>query len=219
MEPQTQPRDYRSSVDTSRPFRSVKEAVTVFGERLLVGEIYCPKPYAFTPPRHESPEEMSYESNQLTQCNHLNHCHQEDYYHQNHERDFLVALKKLEVELENTKAELKVLRERESVMEVALASLNAELHKNKSKLAEIEAMAARKAAASFGKIDEMREEERRKELKKRMENNQTLAHILSIEGEEFFGGRRERKTMKKKPIVPLVGDWFFKKKWESEYFP
>ncbi|GKV32195.1 hypothetical protein SLEP1_g40813 [Rubroshorea leprosula] len=212
MEPQTQPRDYRSSVDSSRPFRSVKEAVAIFGERLVVGEIYCPKPYAFTPPRHESPEEMSNESNQLSQWNHHNHCRQE-------EHDFLVALKKLEVELENTKAELRVLRERESVMEVALASLNAELHKNKSKLAEVEAVAARKAAASFGKIDVMREEERRKELKKRMENNQTLAHILSIGGEEFFGGRRERKMMKKKPIVPLVGDWFFKKKWESEYFP
>lgn len=208
------PKDYRSNVDTSRPFRSVKEAVAVFGERLLVGEIYTPKPYTYSrPPSQEitwfSPSPLN---------------RKEDDQESIHHQGVLDTLKKLETELEETKAELKLLKERESETEVALASLNAELHKNMSKLARAEAAAAKMAAETTTprtvsmemgnrSEDTAREEERRKELMKRMENNPTLSQILSIgEKEGYFGEKRERKLMKKKPIVPLVGDWLFKKK-------
>ncbi|MFQ6657015.1 hypothetical protein Gotur_026870 [Gossypium turneri] len=208
------PKDYRSNVDTSRPFRSVKEAVAVFGERLLVGEIYTPKPYTYSrPPSQEitwfSPSPLS---------------RKEDDQESIHHQGVLDTLKKLETELEETKVELKLLKERESETEVALASLNAELHKNMSKLARAEAAAAKMAAETTTprtvsmemgnkSEDRAREEERRKELMKRMENNPTLSQILSIgEKEGYFGGKRERRLMKKKPIVPLVGDWLFKKK-------
>ncbi|XP_022727344.1 WEB family protein At3g51220-like [Durio zibethinus] len=203
------PKDY--NVDTSRPFRSVKEAIAVFGERLLVGEIYTPKSYTYSrPPSQEitwySPsrkEDHGQESNQL--------------------QGVLGTLKKLEAELEETKKELKLLKERESETEIALASLNAELHKKMSKLAEAEAAAAKRAATTpramsfeIGNGEDIaREEERRRELMKRMENNPTLSQILSIGDKEgYFEVKRERKLMKKKPI-PLIGDWLFKKKGSS----
>ncbi|KAE8690755.1 putative AP2/B3-like transcriptional factor family protein [Hibiscus syriacus] len=207
------PKNYRSNVDTSRPFRTVKEAVAVFSERFLVGEIYTPKPYTYSRPPSQEVAWFSPGSTPLSRK-------------QDDQREVLDTLKKLETELEETKAELKLLKERESETEIVLASLNAELHKNMSKLAIAEAAAAKNAAETtptprtasleMGKGEDIaREEERRKELMKRMENNPTLSQsqIPSIgEKEGHFGGKRERKLMKKKPIVPLLGDWIFKKK-------
>ncbi|XP_057780306.1 WEB family protein At1g75720-like [Salvia miltiorrhiza] len=172
----------RSSVDSSRPFRSVKEAVAIFGERFLAGEIYSPKPFAF--PKKETP-----------------------FFAPSPERgdpsgaaELAESVKKLETELEETKAELKLLRDRESETEVALASLNAELHRSMSKMARAEASAAaakaKAAAADRGP-------------------SVNLAQVLSVEEEKIsvlLGGKKKEMKMKKKPIIPLVGDLFSKKK-------
>ncbi|KAK3028250.1 hypothetical protein RJ639_037584 [Escallonia herrerae] len=179
--PHKPPIDYRSNVDTSRPFRSVKEAVAVFGDRILTGEIYSPKPFTFSkqgtsPTFSPSPQ----------------------IFRDRDDPPLEETLKKLEAELEETKTELKLLKERESETEVALASLNAELHKNMSKMAKAEAAAAAKAAVT------------------RVESSPTLAQILSVaEKEVFLYGEGRKKEKKKKPIIPLVGDLFRWKKGSS----
>ncbi|KAG6437513.1 hypothetical protein SASPL_102431 [Salvia splendens] len=145
--------NHRSSVDSSRPFRSVKEAVAIFGERFLAGEIYSPKTFAFpkkeTPffsPEHDrKPPPPSEEAAVLAD-----------------------SVKKLKTELEETKAELKLLKDRESETEVALASLNAELHRNMSKMARAEAAAAGAAKAVVGRGP-----------------SPSLAQVLSVEEEKI----------------------------------
>ncbi|KAM5581805.1 WEB family protein [Rosa sericea] len=257
------PHDYHANVDTSRPFRSVKEAVAVFGERLLLGEFFSspsPKPPQLLPCYTEqeaetsSPRNKSVISSPSPKPPQLLPCYTEQEAEtssprnksvisspstsadsHSKESDYVLdSLKKLEAELEETKVELKLLKERESETEVALATLNAELHKNMSKLAQAEAAAAAKAAASSEHhvISSMRSnsEEAEKSVKKdqwsmiRMEDSTSLAQILSIGSQHenqcgYYGngGKRERnyKMMKKKPIVPLLQDLFSWKKGSS----
>ncbi|KAF8376984.1 hypothetical protein HHK36_030356 [Tetracentron sinense] len=194
----------RSGIDTSRPFRSVKEAVAVLDKRFLAGDIYySPKPY--TIPKQDASRKPlpPLSSNILKQPS-------------NDEVDMVNTLKKLEAELEETKKELKTLKERESETEVAVASLNAELHKNMSKIAKAEATAAGKAVATralfvqggYGEDYGILEgAEMRRESLVRMERSTSLGQILSLgEKETFFGGKKkQRGFLKKKPIIPLVG--------------
>lgn len=204
--------DYSSSVDTSRPFRSVKEAVAIFGERLLLGEMYSPSPkpaYVYdVVPNQEAAWKYSSSSSASPIINPKS---------ENNQNLLFDTLKKLEAELEETKVELKLLKERESETEVALASLNAELHKNMSKLAKAEAAAATNALIANRNREVREEAERKRELTIRMEDSATLAHILSLREEGYFGGKvQEKKAMKKKPIIPLVGDLFSRKKRSSK---
>ncbi|XP_060169226.1 WEB family protein At3g51220 [Lycium barbarum] len=224
------PMDYHSNVDSSRPFRSVKEAVAIFGERFLVKEIYSPKPFTF--PTKESPSNNSYNYSprsansqeivaSATSWKSASSPSPQDL--NNNDPLVVEALKKLESELEETKTELKLMKARESETEIALASLNAELHKNMSKLAQAEAAHAGAMAASKSvKINNEdygnNNRDKKKEMKVRWESPPTLSEILTIEETDLglLGKKKEKKkTMKKKPIIPLVGDLFSRKKKSS----
>lgn len=239
--------DYSSTVDTSRPFTSVKEAVAIFGERILVGEIYSPSPsptpkpfsfsdttatnttntatasYSYSPSASIKRESSSWRSMPLSPSLispiKSSSFKEEENIINNNSETLFDSVKKLEEELEKTKTELKILKERGSETEVALATLNAELHKNMSKLAQAEAAAAGKAASKSVRFEKIVE---RENIHKNSES-QTLAHIISLgENDHIFGGKKRNnnnnnKIRKQKPIVPLVGDLFlfFKRKSSS----
>lgn len=78
-------------------------------------------------------------------------------------------MRKLEAEITKTKTEVRMLKERESDTEVALASLNAELHKNIAKIAKAEADAAWKNAVAMNKalhVKEKKEKENGEEVRR-----------------------------------------------------
>nr|CAD1842060.1 unnamed protein product [Ananas comosus var. bracteatus] len=224
----------RAEVDTTRPFRSVKEAVAVFGERFLVGDAAsssCHKPNSnaklgISPPKPpmysaaSSPRSYSSSASQLNQEANREYDEHEPEDEAEPEPVILSSLKKLEAELAETKQDVVLLKKRESEMDLAVASLNAQLHKSLSKLAEID---AEKAAESSTEIEEgpykirsNRWGEKNEEMGMSFEYLPSLAQALRLgEVEDDFGARRNRKARKeekkkkKKPIVPLIGDLLF----------
>ncbi|MCL7022928.1 hypothetical protein MKW94_000267 [Papaver nudicaule] len=239
--------NHSNNVDTSRAFRSVKEAVAIFDERLLAGVFFAssPKTQKITdiknleiqpsklPSSLESPPPPPLPPQApLVSLTSSKQKPKEDGY-----STMKNTLKKLEIELEETKRELNLLKERESETEIALATLNAELHKNMSKMAEVEAVAAGEKAAVASKRSSQlhvgggageykylggQEEEIREEIMKMERYSSSLAEVLSLgEKEGYFDHFQDKKTLKKnkmakikkeKPIIPLVGDLFSRKK-------
>lgn len=200
--------DYRSNVDTSRPFRSVKEAVAVFGERFLVGEIYSSKkPFSF--PEKETP---FFSPSQKVDKESWSR-HSSPSYGQN--MTLSDTVKKLKAELEETKAELKLLKEKEFDTEVALATLNAELHESMSKLAQVDLVAS--SSTPVRGVGDVTTRDDQEEKREKRTSSQSLRQILNVGQNEglFWGKKKGKKVVKKKPIIPLVGGLFSGKKGTS----
>ncbi|KAJ0969476.1 hypothetical protein J5N97_022353 [Dioscorea zingiberensis] len=193
----------RAEVVTTRPFRSVKEAVAVFGECLLVvGDKLEPtqKPIyaAISPP-------PSFSSSCSSQFN------------QDRDDEFMIlsSLKKLEAEVEKVKREVTLMKERENEVETVMASLYEELQKSMSKLSEIE----ENGSKWNGVRSETWREKKAIDIEMSDEYWPALAQALNlgvVEGGHSEKKKKKKMVKKKKPIVPLLGDLFSKKKAEDE---
>lgn len=186
----------QGEVDTARPFRSVKEAVAVFGEQqqcFLTGNASSQK--ANTRPKVEPiPNPRLIHSKPI---------HSSPNSYPSSETTALGFLRKLEAEVEEIKQELIHLKERESETSKAIATLSSQLQNRSSKL---------EATESALSVDQW-QELRAANLEERFEYLPSLRQALSIaEMEDQFGRRRQIKLQKKKPIVPLVAEIFSRKK-------
>ncbi|CAN6362554.1 unnamed protein product [Urochloa humidicola] len=272
----------RAEVDTARPFRSVKEAVAVFGDRILVGgeshsrhhsssaasiAIATPNANANAnanasadpnamptlSAKHEASSSTSSSSTMTFSPNPMAVEAEEEEITAatvpmysapssppsltsspspaangrgvsdgDHEAGGPVAMRsirKLEAEVAETRQEVAQLRKRGNEMEMAVASLNAQLHRGLSKLAEMEAAAA--ARRSTGGDTDVAST-----LRWGADGNGKLgvgeccylpsfSHALSlgeVEIDDELMGSRRRKAQKVKPIVPLIGDILFSKR-------
>ncbi|XP_042417201.1 WEB family protein At3g51220-like [Zingiber officinale] len=166
----------QGEVDTTRPFRSVKEAVAVFGERLLTGDASS---------SHKVTASSKVDTPPMPILSFPN-------------------LVPKPAEVEEIKQELIHMKERESQTAKTIANLRSQVQDRISKL---------EAAESAQPVDQW-QEYRTTNLEERFEYLPSLRQVLSIvrtDDQDQFG-RRRIKLQKKKPIVPLVGDMFSRKK-------
>ncbi|KAG8654564.1 WEB family protein At1g75720 isoform X2 [Manihot esculenta] len=183
----------RAEIDTRAPFRSVREAVTLFGEKVLAGELY---------------------SNKLKEIGAMENGQGSS------------KLETVTAELEETKQSLQKAKEESTVMADCLSSLKEELERTKRelqqlKLREIEDVKVVEDSTKFElkmqstKEEEEEEEERIEFQKKRyvtFANPPSLAQVKIPQGLEALERHPSLRKKKKKPLIPLIGGIFSKKK-------
>ncbi|KAF7809662.1 WEB family protein [Senna tora] len=214
----------RAEIDTRPPFSSVKQAVMLFGERVLAGEIYASKLKEIT--------QMRGEGSVIGGGHHQS------------------RIKALTAELEETKQSLEKAKEEASLMERCIQSLKEEMERTKKELREakarelvllqnrqepenmedlkfIENNVKAHISTKQQELSEENDEEYNFQKKRfvKFASPHALAKVINSGGDnkdhhhEVLERDASMKKVKRKPIMPLIGSWLFAKRKEGVQSP